>query len=181
LLFVAAWVLGHGLLLPLTLLSLLLTAARTDSACGIIPDELVLSSILIGLGFGLAGWVWGPAERVILPHLPLHPLITAIAGGLFASASLLWLGVIFEFFTDREGFGLGDVKLAGVLGVFLGWSGALWVLFYAAWIAILCEFCRWIFLRRFRGRRPFPLAPYVLLGTLLYVALYLLRRAQNGI
>ena len=173
LLFSVVWFLWPEIrfLLPLILLSFLLTAARTDSACGVIPDGLTLVAIAIGLTFAFLGHSWGDPEHVIFPTMPHHPVLASLAGGLLASSCLLWLGIIFEFFTDREGFGFGDVKLAGLLGVFLGWDGALRVLFYAAWIAILGESCRWVFLKRFRGRRPLTLAPYILLGALLHILL----------
>ena len=87
-----------------------------------LPTELVYYT-LAGVGAGLVfasvvEWDW-------------IPLATAIAGGLlFANAfCLIWL-----FTTKYAGMrilGLGDVRLAAVLGLLLGWYGLQYVLYGA--------------------------------------------------
>lgn len=89
-------------------LALLAVAAYVDLQDRIIPNELVI----FGLGFGLIAMLalprltWGPAE--------------ALTGGLTGFGLLFGLAL-----AVRGGMGLGDVKLAAVIGLFLGWP---WVL-----------------------------------------------------
>ncbi|MDR3117512.1 MAG: A24 family peptidase [Puniceicoccales bacterium] len=182
------WVLGQvalALLLwhffpdpgPLALAALtvlLLVAARLDSARGVIPDGIVLFGIGVGLAFSTVGAPGLASAYVLLPGEVETRVLAAAMALLLSSGSLLWLALLFEAATGREGLGFGDVKLAGMLGVFLGWGGALHSLFYAAWLALL-----WTCLRRIVGRvpltfgRPLPFAPAIAAGALLHCLLSL--------
>ncbi|MDR2030466.1 MAG: prepilin peptidase [Puniceicoccales bacterium] len=150
----------------------LLAAARADRAKGIVPDGIVLASILLGIAFASLG---APGLATIYILLPSTAWTQVLAGAMalfLASASLLWLALLFEAVTGREGLGLGDVKLAGVIGLFLGWDGAMRSLFYAAILALLLAL-----LRSTAGRRslpfgrPQPFAPAMAMGTLLHCIL----------
>lgn len=74
--------------------------------------------------------------------VPLYPVLLATLGvaamasgdwgalGRAAAAALALLALYFTLaFINPSGLGLGDVKLAGVLGLFLGWLGWYYVLF----------------------------------------------------
>ena len=94
-------------LLPaLVLVGLLLPVAAIDLAHRVIPNALVLP----GTVAGLAVWALVDVDRV-----PEH---AAAAAGAFAF--FLLLAVI-----SPGGMGLGDVKLALMLGAFLGWPVAV--------------------------------------------------------
>jgi Flp pilus assembly protein protease CpaA len=169
--FTFAWFLWPQLEVSrtLTLFSILLTAARTDTIRGIIPNGLIFLGVFLGLLFGisdaLSGFFFGDFSAVSL----WNQLSLTASGGLLASAIPLWLGFFFELFAKRQGIGLGDVKLFGVLGLFFGCTGTLWILFCGAWIAIAVEVFRRIFLRGGYGSRPFPFAPYILFGAVFYL------------
>jgi leader peptidase (prepilin peptidase)/N-methyltransferase len=82
-----------------------------DADFQILPDAITLPGILFGLASSFAS-----ARRT-----PLQALAGAAlgAGGLFLAAFL------YEKIAGREGMGLGDVKMLGMLGALLGPFGAL--------------------------------------------------------
>ncbi|MDQ7793052.1 MAG: prepilin peptidase [bacterium] len=141
---VAAWGLGLQALGGMALLSVLVVALFTDLEAGIIPNRLTLA----GFAMGLALLALRP-ER-FLPGL----------GGMAAGGGLL----LFLSLASRGGMGLGDVKLGGVMGLFLGWPAiavALAVAFLAGGGVGLA-----LLLSRRKGRRePIPFGPFLVLGA----------------
>jgi len=120
----AIWRLGFSPELPAVLAFIFggVLLAVIDWRVQRLPTRIVyftLAGVGAGLGFAsLVQWDW-------------VPLATAIAGGaLFANAFfLIWL-----FTTKYAGMmiiGFGDVRLAAVLGLLLGWYGLPYVLYGA--------------------------------------------------
>jgi len=101
----AGAVLAHdtatGIALSVTLLLLLVPAALIDLEYRIIPNKLTGAGALLALGLGTA---LDPAGE------PTRLIAGAAAGGFLLAAALAYPG----------GMGMGDVKLAGVMGLFLG-------------------------------------------------------------
>jgi leader peptidase (prepilin peptidase)/N-methyltransferase len=79
----------------------------------IIPDEISLGGIPLGL---LACPLIGVSR--------LDSLIGAAAG----AGGLLAIALLYSAVRKVEGMGGGDIKLAGMLGAFLGWQGVLMTL-----------------------------------------------------
>ncbi|HEV8310585.1 MAG TPA: prepilin peptidase [Methylomirabilota bacterium] len=86
-----------------------------DLETRLIPDLITLPGIVVGLLFHLA---WGP-WRVVDGLLGC-----VVAGGLFYL--IAWLS---ELSFGREGMGGGDIKLAAMMGAFLGLGGVLVAIF----------------------------------------------------
>jgi leader peptidase (prepilin peptidase)/N-methyltransferase len=101
----AGAVLAHdtatGIALSVTLILLLVPAALIDLEYRIIPNKLTGVGALLALGLGTA---LDPAGE------PTRLIAGAAAGGFLLAAALAYPG----------GMGMGDVKLAGVMGLFLG-------------------------------------------------------------
>jgi leader peptidase (prepilin peptidase)/N-methyltransferase len=128
-----------------------------------LPTRLVyytLAGVAVGLVFAsLVEWNW-------------VPLATAVAGAaLFANAFyLVWFAT--KQFTGMIVLGLGDVRLAAVLGLLLGWYGLPYVLYgaiagHVIALAIAVGTC--IHRRRLFVRYSF--GPPLIAGTLAVVLL----------
>jgi leader peptidase (prepilin peptidase)/N-methyltransferase len=109
---------------------LLLGLIFTDAETQLLPDGLTLS----GLGLGLALSLLVPVDDLWMRLMPaLFPQaldspyawrLFSLAGSLLGAAlgaGLIWgAGVAYKWARGREGMGLGDVKLMGLIGAFLG-------------------------------------------------------------
>jgi leader peptidase (prepilin peptidase) / N-methyltransferase len=98
-------VFGAGLAL------LMLAIAVADARAFIIPDELTTAALILGV--------------LVLAFAPSHTFaedvaLAALRGALLALAFLA-LRIGYRYVCGRQGIGLGDVKLAGVCGLWLGW------------------------------------------------------------
>ena len=85
-----------------------------------------------------------------------------IIGGVCGFAVFLLVSILFEKLVGREGLGGGDVKLAGVVGLLLGWEKLLLGLLIATIPAAI------ILLILSKGKdgeeREFPFAPFLVVG-----------------
>ncbi len=120
---VLMWLLVRHLEHPLLLvphavfLFALLAVAWIDLDTRTIPDVFTIP----GVGLGLAASLFGP------PGIG-HALLGAVAGG-----GALWLvGALYERATGVPGMGGGDVKLAAMMGAFLGAAGVFGAIFLAS-------------------------------------------------
>ena len=122
-----------------------------------LPNGIVLPSYLIGavllLGAAAADADWAAAGRAL------------------AAMSVLYTGYWLVAFAYPDGMGFGDVKLAGLLGLYLGWLG-----WSSVWIGTLTGFLvggavgvALLVTRRATGRTPIPFGPSMLTGALLAV------------
>jgi leader peptidase (prepilin peptidase)/N-methyltransferase len=85
----------------LVLVTMLLAVTLTDLERRIIPNKILLAAAALAVAIAVVG---DPAS------LPVRCLAAAAAGGLFLLAALAY----------PQGMGLGDVKLAAVMGLLLG-------------------------------------------------------------
>ena len=94
--------------------------------------------------------------------------LTALAGAVLASASLLVINLI-----NPRGMGMGDVKLAVILGLYLGWLGLGHValgLFLGFLLGAVIGVA--LIALRLRSRRDHvPFAPFLAAGTIITVLL----------
>jgi len=72
-------------------------------------------------------------NRIVLPSYPVAAVLLAAAAGLagewhrvlgmVVGCAVLWAGFELLHLLNRRGLGFGDVKLAGLLGIYLGFAG----------------------------------------------------------
>ena len=158
----AATVLGVGLSSALPAFLLLAVAAVLltviDLRHRLLPNRVVLPTLVLGAALllvaALADGAW-PA------------LIRAVLGAAALFAAFLVLAVI-----SPSGLGMGDVKLAAVLGLFLGWLGwgAVLVGAVAGFVVQALLALVLLALRRVRRDSDLPFGPAMLVGAALTIA-----------
>jgi leader peptidase (prepilin peptidase)/N-methyltransferase len=92
---------------------IMLAVALIDSRLLIIPDSLGASAFLLGLA-DIAF-----EHRLEMPA----PAVDALIRAAVMSAAFFMFRFAYRQLRGREGMGLGDVKLAGVAGIWLDWPG----------------------------------------------------------
>ena len=137
----------------------------------IIPDELTLAALVLGLAnAGLDPWPEG--WSAVFSSLGAALLRGAVLAGCFFA-----LRALYARLRGREGIGLGDVKLAGAGGVWLAWSTIPVAIEIAALAALAVYVVRQLAGGRVMSataRMPFGLflAPAIWLGWLLEATLF---------
>lgn len=136
---------AHDVALGLVLIGILVPVALIDLEHRIIPNRITLPAALAAVVIGLVTKPAGVPEQLIAG---------AAAGGFLLAFALAY----------PRGMGMGDVKLAGVLGLFLGRSVAVALLVgvLAATIVGVAVMAR---LGISRGRKTaVPFGPFLALG-----------------
>ena len=141
-----------GIALSVGLILIVIPAALIDLEHRIIPNRLTLLGAILALVLGTA---LDPAGE------PARLIAGAAAGGFLLLAALAYPG----------GMGMGDVKLAGVMGLFLGAAVAPAIL-----IALLAGVLYGVFVAARAGARAarktaVPFGPFLALGAI--VAVYI--------
>jgi leader peptidase (prepilin peptidase)/N-methyltransferase len=136
-----------GIALSVTLILIVVPAALIDLEHRIIPNRLTALGAVVALGLGLALDPSGEPERLIAG---------AAAGGFLLLAALAYPG----------GMGMGDVKLAAVMGLFLGRAVAPAIL-----IALLTGVLAGVVVIARKGehegrKTAIPFGPFLALGAL---------------
>ena len=120
-----------------------------------LPNSLTKSGLILGIVFHiLLGWLtlgnWAGVA---------NNLLTAIGGtvlGLWLLDAIAILGLIL---LGKEAMGGGDVKLAAMMGAWLGWQYLPLAIFIAAVVCILVEKQKW------GQKKPIPFGPFLALGA----------------
>lgn len=132
----------------------LLAASFIDLEHKIIPDELSLGGLLVGLVFS-----------------PFNPLVDpkgAFLGALCGAGGFYLLGEFYFWLRGREGLGGGDYKLLAMIGSFLGLERLLSVVFAASLSGVFgVLFIALIKRQKISGTTSIPFGPFLALGALL--------------
>jgi Flp pilus assembly protein protease CpaA len=139
------------LLSNFTAIALLSAATIIDIRERRIPDKLVMAGTGIGLAFALLDSDIGGLNRLI--------------GGATSGLVLLLI-----YYITKGGLGLGDVKLFGCIGIYLGLEDTVSAMLIAAVLsgffslALIC-------INRNNRKREMPFAPFILAGSLAVIIL----------
>jgi len=87
-----------------------------------LPDQLVGFTALIGVVGAVVSALTGIALVPLAPviGLPAAPVTTAVIGALLGIGVSLAIALLYSLIRKVDGFGGGDVKLLGAMGIFLG-------------------------------------------------------------
>ena len=152
----AAWRFGFSwtTLGALVFCGFLIAGSMIDFDTKLLPDDLTLPLLWLGLLFNLAG---------VFAALPAA-LIGAVAGYL----ALRVIYEAFKFATGKEGMGFGDFKLLGAIGAWFGWQSLLPVVLISAGVGSVVGVSLILFWSHAR-ENPIPFGPYLALGGMIYL------------
>ncbi|MCK9258406.1 MAG: A24 family peptidase [Azoarcus sp.] len=153
----AAWHFGFGLAVAGALIFLwaMIALAFIDLDTQLLPDDITLPLLWLGLVFNLAG---------VYTDLP-SAVVGAMAGYL-TLWSIFWL---FKLATGKEGMGYGDFKLLGAIGAWLGWQTLPLTILLSSVVGAVVGISLIAFARHGRNV-PIPFGPY--LATAGIIALF---------
>lgn len=178
----APWNPGAGIAIAalwIAVFELLLLMSLIDIRLQIIPDEIILALLAIGVAliilsapaFGLASGtflrdfalIFGLRQNIWLNHLA-----GAFFGGLFFGAIIA--------VTRGKGMGMGDLKLAAVLGFVFGWPDILFLAIFAFLIGSVYGGVQ-LWRGREKMKSALPFGPFLALGaaTLIFFGNAILR------
>ncbi|SPA12509.1 TYPE 4 PREPILIN PEPTIDASE BIFUNCTIONAL: LEADER PEPTIDASE AND N-METHYLTRANSFERASE TRANSMEMBRANE PROTEIN [Cupriavidus taiwanensis] len=146
-----AWRFGPGAqaLAALLLVWGLLALTMIDADTQLLPDQITLPLLWLGLLLNLAGLF------VALPDA----VIGAAAGYL-----VLWIAYwLFRLLRGKEGMGFGDFKLMAALGAWFGWQALPALVLLSSVAGVLFGLAN-IALRRQERDTPFPFGPFIALA-----------------
>ena len=146
-----SWEFAAGLFL----FSSLLVIFFIDLKYQLIPDVITLPGIIVGF---------------IFSFLSKSPPFLESLIGFFVGGGLLYFMAIFgDKLFKKESMGGGDIKLAAMLGTFLGWKMVLLVIFLASFLGAIAGIIFIIFSKQMRGKRLIPFGPFLAIATLIAV------------
>lgn len=145
---IVAWKFGFGWPVAAALLFTwtLLAASAIDFRCQLLPDDLTLPLLWLGLGAALFGL--------------FADLRSAVIGAMAGYLSLWAVYQVFRLLTGKEGMGHGDFKLLAALGAWTGWQYLITVVLLSSLVG--ATFGLALILLGGRDRRvPLPFGPFL--------------------
>jgi leader peptidase (prepilin peptidase)/N-methyltransferase len=158
LLFVAmygSFGLSSQTLIYILLASSLLTVGFIDLDKKIIPNLITLPGIALGLIFSL-----------LFSHLSLKD---SLLGTILGGGILLLVGIFGKALFKKPAMGGGDVKLAAMIGAFLGWRQILLVLFLSFLLGAVIGTAVELIKGTLSKGRQIPFGPYIALSGLVAI------------
>jgi len=133
-------------LIVMVLITCQLMCARLDYEYLVIPNKLTLFIAMSGAFLSFGG-------ITILPG-------AAIIGALTAMATLVIPALLLRWWTAKETVGLGDIKLAAALGLWLGWARVTEVIFIASMLGAMYGMIEVMRSKNYHGK-VFPFGPFL--------------------
>ena len=148
------WHFGSGWVGLSTLVFVYLLIAMTfiDADTQLLPDDLTLPLLWIGLLLNLSGL-----------FVPLHDAVVGAAAGYLSLWTIYWA---FKLLTGKEGMGYCDFKLLAALGAWLGWKMLPIIILFSSLVGAVVGIILIVFARRGRDK-PIPFGPYLAAAGLL--------------
>jgi leader peptidase (prepilin peptidase) / N-methyltransferase len=120
----------------------------------LLPDDITLPFLWLGLLLSIAGVYAGPVD--------------AILGAVLGYGSLYAVFHVFKWITGKDGMGFGDLKLFALFGAWLGWQALPGIILLSSLVGALTGFA----LILFRGRDrqlPIPFGPFLSVAGWIYL------------
>lgn len=149
----------NGLGLPLVvhcyLASTLLVIFFVDLEFQLIPDKVTIPGIVVGLA----------SSFLVNPPGILNSLLGFLVGGI----SLLAVAYLGEWLFKKEAMGGGDIKMAAMMGAFIGWQKILVTFMAGAFIGAVVSVIWMMLSSKVRRERLIPFGPFLAMGAVIVV------------
>lgn len=119
----------------------------------IIPNKLTYPGVFVGF-----------ATSMVSTHLPWHQ---SLLGAVVGAGVFVGVAVLGRLMFKKESMGGGDVKLAAMLGAFLGAGRILLVFVFSAAIGLVISLAVMAVSAKLRRERVIPFGPFIALATIL--------------
>ena len=145
---IVAWKFGFGWPTAAALIFtwVLLAASVIDLRQQLLPDDLVLPLLWLGLATALFG---------LFADLP-----SAVVGAMAGYLALWSVYQVFRLLTGKEGMGYGDFKLLAALGAWTGWQHLVAIVILSSLVGAVLGLVLVLFRGRDR-RTPMPFGPFL--------------------
>jgi leader peptidase (prepilin peptidase)/N-methyltransferase len=138
--------------LGMVFVSFLVAGAGMDLRTTLLPDQITLRLLWIGLLASLGHVFVGPGE--------------ALVGAAIGYVSLWSVYKLFKLATGKEGLGYGDFKLFAALGAWCGPQALLPILLFASVVGAIVG-ASWLYLRGHDRDTQIPFGPFLAMGGIL--------------
>lgn len=135
--------------------AVLLSIIFIDVEFQLIPDYLTVPGMIIGLAVSLAPSGIG--------------IVASVIGLLVGGGALYIIALLGDWLFKKDSMGGGDIKMAAMLGAFLGWEKVIFIFFAAAVIGLLASIIIMALSKKVRKTRVIPFGPFLALAA--YVAI----------
>jgi len=133
--------------------SALLVIFFIDLDFRIIPDGITLPGMVMALGVSLLPGGIG--------------IVSALLGLMVGGGALYLIALLGDWLFKKESMGGGDIKMAGMLGAFLGWQKIVLIFMSSAVIALAVSSVLMSFSARLRRERTVPFGPFLSVAAVL--------------
>jgi leader peptidase (prepilin peptidase)/N-methyltransferase len=137
------------------LVSSLIVIFFIDLEFQIIPDKITLPGIVIGLTAAL--FVNPPG------------IINALLGFAVGGGALIAVAYLGEWLFKKEAMGGGDIKMAAMMGAFVGWQKVLLIFLGGAVVGMFVSIAWMLVSKKIRSERVIPFGPFLALAALIVV------------
>jgi leader peptidase (prepilin peptidase)/N-methyltransferase len=143
-----AWHFGPTVqcLAALILTAVLISLAGIDLDHQLLPDNVTLPLLWIGLTLSLFGVFVDP--------------VTSITGALAGYLTFWTIFQLFRLLTGKEGMGYGDFKLLAALGAWLGWQMLPLIIVLSSLVGAVVGVVL-MMLKRHQSGQPMPFGPFI--------------------
>ncbi len=138
------------------LLTVLLVIFFIDLDFQIIPDVITLPGILFGLAISFLPGGIG--------------IYTGLIGMLVGGGSLFLIAILGDWLFKKESMGGGDIKMAAMLGAFLGWEKILLIFISSSVIGLVVSLIMMSFSAKLRKERAVPFGLFLATAAVLAIS-----------
>ncbi len=142
---------------------LLIVITFIDLDFRIVPDGLNIVGAIIALLFAITRDVFQPVSLFGEPSI-----FEALVGGAVGFGIFWVLRFLYFKKSGVEGLGFGDVKLLGMIGLFLGFRGVFYTILISSLTGTLAGI---VLMIRNKGslKTAIPFAPFLAIGAIIYI------------